>query len=71
MQSRKRLAERILAAKRKAYPVPLPPMVVMEDSAADWAAVEDRDRRYAHLAPEDYLRIPLMVISQKKEGAEK
>jgi hypothetical protein len=46
-------------------------MVVMEDSAADWAAVEDWDRRYAHLAPEEYLGIPLMVIGQKKEGAEK
>ncbi len=67
MQSRRKLAERILAAKRKAHPVPLPPMVVTEGSAVGWAAVEDWNRRYAHLAPEEYLRIPLMVISQKKE----
>ena len=71
MQQRKKLEERILAAKRKAHPIPLPPMVVMEDSAVGWAAAEDWNRRYAHLAPEEYLRIPLMVISQKKEGTEK
>ena len=68
MPSRKRLTERILAAKRKAYPVPLPPMVVMEGSAVGWAAVEDWNRKYAQLAPKEYLRMPLMVMSEKKES---